>query len=171
MGGSNRVSRAFVKEVDGLEEALPERPQSVHTNYVTPRGLAQLQERVRELSALKSALDGKEDLDSRQQIKRVERDLHYYAERVARAVPVRPETQADDKVHFGAMVEVEDEDGQRQRFVIVGEDEADAAQGRISWVSPLAKALLNARCGDSVVWRRPLGDKQLEILAIGQDPG
>lgn len=163
------MSRAFVKEMDGLEEALLERPQSPHINYVTPRGLAQLQERVRELSALRSALEPRDDLDSRQQLKRVERDLHYYTERVARAVLVRPGVQPGDKVHFGAAVEVEDGDGHRQRCVIVGEDEADAAQGRISWVSPLAQALLNARPGDVVTWRRPVGDKTLEILAIGED--
>jgi transcription elongation GreA/GreB family factor len=162
------MSRAFVKELDGQEEALPERPQSPHTNYVTPRGLEQLQEQVRELSAMRTALEGRDDLEDQQQRKRVERDLHYYAERVARAVLVRPEAQPDDKVHFGAAVEVEDAEGQRQRFAIVGEDEADAAQGRISWVSPLAKALLNARIGDLVTWRRPLGDKQLEIVAIGK---
>jgi transcription elongation GreA/GreB family factor len=51
-------------------------------------------------------------------------------------------------------------------FTIVGEDEADVAQGKISWVSPLAKALLNARVGDVVTWRRPVGDKELQILSI-----
>ncbi len=163
------MSRAFVKELDGIEDALPERPQSPHTNYVTPRGLEQLQERVRELSALRNALEGRDDLAGQQQIQRVERDLHYYTERVARAVVVWPETQPKDKVHFGAAVEVEDAEGQRLRFLIVGEDEADAARGRISWVSPLAKALLNAGRGDLVTWRRPAGDKELEIIAIGKD--
>lgn len=162
------MSRAFVKEMDEQAENPPERPQSPHTNYVTPQGFAALEAQVRELSAQRDALAGREDLDSQQQIKNVERDLHYYAERVKRAVLVRPETQPHDKVHFGAAVEVEDEAGERSRFVIVGEDEADAAQGKISWVSPLARALLNAGVGDLVTWHRPVGDKPLEIIAIGQ---
>lgn len=162
------MSRAFVKEMDEQAENPPERPQSPHTNYVTPQGFAALEAQVRELSAQRDALVGREDLDSQQQIKNVERDLHYYAERVKRAVLVRPETQPHDKVHFGAAVEVEDDAGERSRFVIVGEDEADAAQGKISWVSPLARALLNAGVGDVVTWRRPVGDKPLEIIAIGQ---
>jgi transcription elongation factor GreB len=162
------MSRAFVKELDDQADSAPERPQSPHTNYVTPRGLSQLEERVRELSTLRDSLAGKEDLGSQQQIKNVERDLHYFAERVTRAVLVRPETQPDDKVHFGAAVEVEDAGGERLHFEIVGEDEADAAQGKISWVSPLAKALLNAKVGDLVTWKRPAGDKELEILAIAK---
>lgn len=163
------MSRAFVKELDEqADDALPERPQSPHTNYVTPAGLEQLQERVRELSLLRDSLVGREDLGSQQQLKHVERDLHYFGERVKRAVLVRPETQPDDKVHFGAAVEVEDAEGERLRFRIVGEDEADATQGKISWVSPLAKALLNATVGDRVTWKRPAGDKELEIIAIGE---
>jgi transcription elongation factor GreB len=164
------MSRAFVKELDGnrADNDLPERPQSPHTNYVTPKGLEQLQERVRELSALRNSLLGQEDLGSQQQLKYVTRDLHFYTERIKRAVVVRPETQPDDRVHFGATVEVEDSEGQRLTFSLVGEDEADAAQGRISWVSPLAKALLNARVGDVVTWKRPAGDKELEVIAIGK---
>lgn len=164
------MSRAFVKEMDEQADGgLLERPQSPHTNYVTPRGLAQLEQRVRELSSLREALAGKEDLQSQQQIKNVERDLHYYAERVNRAVLVRPDGQPDDKVHFGATVEVEDAEGERLSFTIVGEDEADAPAGRISWVSPLARALLNASVGDVVRWQRPAGDKDLEIIAVRKD--
>jgi transcription elongation factor GreB len=162
------MSRAFVKEPDGDQAELdpPERPQSPHTNYVTPQGFEHLQRRVRELGAEREALQGRDDLYSQQQLKYLERDLRYYAERVKRAVVVEPETQPDDRVHFGAAVDVEDEEGQQSRFAIVGEDEADAAAGRISWLSPLAKALLNARAGDTVTWKRPAGDKELEILAI-----
>jgi transcription elongation factor GreB len=161
------MSRAFVKEFDEpADDHLPERPQSPHINYVTPNGLAQLQKRLRELNALRNDLIDKEDLGSQQQLKHVERDLHYYTERVGRAVLVEPDTQSDDKVHFGAAVEVEDASGERLNFTIVGEDEADAAQGKISWVSPLARALLNSQVGDIVTWRRPAGDKELEIIAI-----
>jgi transcription elongation GreA/GreB family factor len=160
------MSRAFVKEPDGDEDDLPERPRSPHTNYVTPQGLHLLQTRVGELLAAKSALSEQEDLAGKQQIKAVERDLRYYEERIDCAVLVNPETQPEDRVHFGATVEVLDQEGGAHLFTIVGEDEADVAGGKISWVSPLATALLNARIGDVVTWRRPAGDKELEILSI-----
>jgi len=160
------MSRAFVKESDGDEEALPERPRSPHINYVTPHGLTLLHSRLNELLARKSALTDLEDLASRQQIKALERDLRYYQERIESAVLIDPEMQSQDRVHFGATVEVLDEDDAVLKFTIVGEDEADVAQGKISWVSPLARALLNARVGDAVTWRRPAGDRQLEILSI-----
>ena len=161
------MSRAFVKELDELaDSAGPGRPQSPHTNYVRPQGLRQLETRVRELIAEHDRLAGREDLGSQQDKSHLERDIAYYAERIKRAVLVDPETQPLGKVHFGAAVEVEDEKGERLNFVIVGEDEADASQGKISWVSPLAKALLNAEVGDVVTWQRPAGDKELEIIAI-----
>jgi transcription elongation GreA/GreB family factor len=119
-----------------------------------------------ELLARKLALAGQEDLSSKQQIKYVERDLRYWKERIERAVLVDPETQPEDRVHFGATVEGSDEEGAVLQFTIVGEDEADVARGKISWVSPLARALLNARVGDVVTWRRPAGDKELEVVSI-----
>lgn len=160
------MSRAFVKESDSDEEALPERPRSPHINYVTPHGLWLLHAWLNELLARKSALADHEDLASRQQIKALERDVRYYQERIESAVLIDPEMQSQDRVHFGATVEALDEDGAVLKFTIVGEDEADVAQGKISWVSPLARALLNARVGDVVTWRRPAGDRQLEILSI-----
>lgn len=163
------MSRAFVKELDDLADgAGPERPQSPHTNYVTPQGLRQLEAQVRALLAEHDRLQGHEDLGSQQARAGLDRDIAYYAERVKRAVLVDPEAQALDQVHFGARVAVEDESGARSVFVIVGEDEAQASQGTISWVSPLAGALLNAEVGDVVVWRRPLGDKTLKIISIGK---
>ena len=99
----------------------------------------------------------------------MKRDLHYYAERIKRAVVVRPEAQPDDRVHFGASVEVEDMEGQRLRYLIVGEDEADPDRAKISWVSPLARALLGTGIGDIVKWRRPAGDKELKIISISKD--
>ena len=101
-----------------------------------------------------------------QELALVQRDLRYYEERVKRAVLVAPGSGAPDRVHFGAVVEVRDESGAIDTIAIVGEDEADAALGKISWVSPLAKALLNAELGELVRWRRPAGLQELEILSI-----
>jgi transcription elongation GreA/GreB family factor len=165
------MSRAFIKELDGdqADHDPPERSQSPHTNYVTPYGLKQLQQRVQELIAVRDSLTRKQDLGIQQQLKHVKRDLRYYAERIQCAVVVRPEAQPDDRVHFGASVEVEDMEGKRFRYLIVGEDEADPDLSKISWVSPLARALLGACIGDIVKWRRPAGDKELKITSISKD--
>jgi transcription elongation GreA/GreB family factor len=96
----------------------------------------------------------------------VERDLRYFQDRLESAILVNPDIQPADRVHFGATVHVVDEQENRHVFQIVGEDEADVAHGKISWFSPLSKALLDARVGDVVTWRRPAGDMELEVVAI-----
>jgi transcription elongation factor GreB len=71
-----------------------------------------------------------------------------------------------DKVFFGAIVQVEDEDGKRLEYQLVGSDEANPAMGLISYQSPMGKALLGKRVGDAVTFVRPLGETEVEILAI-----
>ena len=73
---------------------------------------------------------------------------------------------SSDKVQIGSWVTFTDEHGNEQRVQLVGEDQADAAQGLINWGSPLGRALLGARVGDEVLWLRPAGDLQVEIIAI-----
>ena len=163
------MSRAFVKEQDNesLDE-LPERPQSPHPNYVTPTGLAALQAQLHALQEQRHHLleHPDEDLLSKETLKQVERDLRYFQGRVDHAILVDLSTQPADEVGFGAVVRCVDEDDQEHEFAIVGEDEADVSAGKISWVSPLAKALIGAGVGDTVVWKRPAGDLELEILSI-----
>lgn len=163
------MSRAFVRETDfdaaGAE--LPERPLSPHPNYVTVNGLKQLQERCGALRAREAQLDADDPL-AQQELAQIKRDLRYYHERLERAITVDHAEQPRNEVHFGARVETEDETGKRRAFTIVGEDEADVASGSVSWVSPLARALLGAEVGDSVTWRRPAGDKTLTITAISR---
>jgi transcription elongation GreA/GreB family factor len=162
------MSRAFVKEdTEDLPSAeLPERPVSTEPNYVTPAGLAMLREKVEALreehARLKAAA---EDFD-RPRLAQVERDLRYFHSRLESAIPVDVTGQPQDEVHFGASVTAEDDEGRAHTFTIVGEDEADAAHGRVSWQSPLAKALMGARVGDSVTWNRPAGAAVLEVLEI-----
>jgi transcription elongation GreA/GreB family factor len=163
------VSRAFVKELDGetTDNEPPERPQSIHPNYIRPSGLVALQEQVRELSERRSALQASSDtLSAKSELKQIERDLRYVEQRITRAVVVDPAQQSGDEVRFGARVELEDEDGTRHEFVIVGEDETCAPKGLISWVSPLASALLGQRVGDTVIWERPMGNCELEIVDV-----
>lgn len=169
------MSRAFVKESDDLSVEVPERQHSPHPNHVTPRGLAALRHQQEELEAALADMgvpggggsvgaDGK--LVDRQARAVVERDLRYVRERIRRAVLIDPVTQPRDHVAFGARLETVDDNDEHRFFEIVGEDEADPAIGRLSWVSPLALALTDAAIGDVVTWKRPAGNLDLEILAI-----
>jgi len=162
------MSRAFVREndTDPGSSVLPERPRTAHTNYVTSAGLAQLKAKFLALLTARADLSRREDMEGKQLSLTVERDLRYFQDRLESAILVPPDTQPTDRVHFGATVHVVDEQEVRHVFQIVGEDEADVARGKISWFSPLAKALLDARVGDLVTWRRPLGDLELEVVAI-----
>ena len=162
------MSRAFVKENDEQGNELPERPQSPYPNHITPAGFEGLHTQLESLEeAHKRMVEpvGNEliDLDAKHAL---ERDIRYVQDRIARAIVIDPAAQPKDRVAFGATVETEDEEGTRRKFEIVGEDEADAAVGKLSWVSPLARTLTDARKGDAVVWKRPAGDLELEILSI-----
>jgi transcription elongation GreA/GreB family factor len=167
------VSRAFVNE-DLQSEAqseLPERPQSEHPNYVTPQGLAALERRHANLVAERSALsDDGDALRHKAAMSRIDRNARYLAVRIDRAILVHPDAQPRDEVAFGASVRVCDSNGEEHTFAIVGEDEADAGLGKVSWVSPLAKALMGARIEETVTWRRPSGNIELEILSIEYPP-
>ncbi|HSD60839.1 MAG TPA: GreA/GreB family elongation factor [Burkholderiales bacterium] len=165
------MSRAFVKEPDSPPDEILERPQSEHPNYITPEGLEQLRAQLRALEESRAALgDVTDDPKRQQQLTEVERELHYLQGRIDRALVVDPASQPTDEVVFGAIVEVIDGEGQTQQFAIVGEDEADAAGGKVSWMSPLAKAMLGARVGDTVTWQRPAGNVELDITAIRYPP-
>ncbi len=176
-GGRGRaiVSRAFVKEPDGeaVGDDAPELPVSPHPNRVTPRGLALLRAEMEALAERRRTLAAADPVAARLGLLSVERRMRYLTKRIDSAIVQAPgdqrRAQARDRVGFGATVEVLDADGADRRFVIVGEDEADPAQGRISWVSPLAKALMDSEVGDEVQWRRPKGDTTLEIVRIGYD--
>ena len=164
------MSRAFVKESDDDLSAgeLPERPLPVHVNYVTPKGLELLQARVRELSErheqFKRMVD--EDSEAKQKVREIDRDLRYFRAQLERATLVDTANQPRDQVHFGALVKLEDEEGVEQTFTIVGDDEADVASGKISWASPLARAMIGARVGDTVVWNRPAGQAEVTIVDV-----
>lgn len=164
------MSRAFVKDSDEdlVAGELPERPLSAHANYVTPGGLEQLHSRVRELQERRERLNAQagEDPLGKQKLREVERDLRYFHAQLERAIVVDPAGQPQDEAHFGAVVKIVDEDGKEHRFSIVGDDEADVAAGKISWASPLAKAMIGARVGDVVIWHRPAGDTEVEITGI-----
>lgn len=163
------MSRGFVKE-DDLEHAgtdAPERPISAFTNYVTPLGLAQLKQQYEILETERQALSPrKDDPVVSQRLSVVKRDLRYVQTRLENAVLVASTQQEQDTVLFGARVMVEDEHGETHTFIIVGEDEAHIAEHKVSYVSPIARALIGKKLGDTVVWQRPVGNTTLQIIEI-----
>jgi transcription elongation factor GreB len=164
------MSRAFVKEPDegAPDEGLPERQISDHPNYVTPAGLRQLEQKLGELEERRLELlaAAEDDALARGQLDYVDRDLRYFTQRFETAILVEPRSQPRRMVKFGAAVTVIEQGGAGRTFTIVGEDEADLKAGKISYVSPLAEALLDARVGATVLWRRPAGNRELTIEAI-----
>ncbi|RAS23634.1 MULTISPECIES: GreA/GreB family elongation factor [unclassified Pseudomonas] len=161
------MSRAFVNEDQAAAQADQpvERRVSDQPNYVTASGLRQLQQRVSELNALRSALQAQAERGDKQRLADTERDLRYFSARVQSAQVV-PAATSRSKVQIGSRVRFVDEHDQEQVVQLVGEDEADAGRGMINWGSPLGRALLGAGPGDEVLWRRPAGDQMIEVLEI-----
>ena len=160
------MSRAFVKENDDQSTELPERPQSPHPNLVTARGLDLLREQEVTLEEQRTKLMADDHLLDKEQLLVVERDLRYVQERLIRAVVVDLDAQPRDRVDFGAIVDTIDENDVKRHFQIVGEDEADPNAGKLSWVSPIALELKDGKVGDTVTWKRPAGNLQLELTRI-----
>ncbi len=164
------MSRAFVKEPDGdqVGDELPEIPVSKHPNYVTAAGLQQLKDKHTDLVERKNKLTAGEDsMLNKTVLAQIERELRYFSARINSAILVSNKNRNKDLVAIGSTVTFVDEAKKQYRFTIVGEDEASLKDGKISWVSPLAKALLGKTRGEKVVWKRPIGDIMVEIKEIG----
>jgi transcription elongation factor GreB len=102
----------------------------------------------------------------RKRLRELDRRLSHLARVMKAAKVVDPASQATDQVRFGATVELADEDDNRRTIIIVGEDEADAASGRIGWSAPMVRALVGARVGDERIVRLPTGEKSYEVIAV-----
>lgn len=153
------MSRAFVKEGDGADGMeLPELQVSPHRNLVTPAGLEQIEGTV---DRLRASLTEARATDDRATVKRIQRDLRYWNERQRTAELVKP-APPGAKARFGSAVVLERPNGSAIEYRIVGEDEADPADGRISYVSPIARRLIGASIGDAI----ELPDGRVEIAAI-----
>ncbi len=163
------MSRAFLNE-DKFEQAgdeVVERPISDEPNYVTAAGQHHLKYEVQRLETLREELaPKKEDPFAALQLAEAERDLRYFSARLESAILVDTSKHPQDEIRFGATVDVEDENGQVMEFRIVGEDESDITKNKVSWASPLAKALIGHKLGESVVWKRPVGPLELVITGI-----
>ena len=162
------MSRAFVKEND-LEHAgidIPERPVSQLPNYVTPNGHKQLKETIHLIETeIKSIKELEDSPENKQNKMKLERDLRYYLKRFETAILIDTHEQ-NNKVLFGAHVILIDENDETYKFQIVGEDEADIKQNKLSYVSPLAKELIGSSIGDEVIWKRADGNHVVFIDSI-----
>jgi transcription elongation GreA/GreB family factor len=164
---SKPMSVAFTREESAetaAEVALPDRPVSPHPNLVTAAGRQALEKALVEARAAYDAAQQIEDVNQRRRAAAPAfRDMRYFSERL-RTAQLVPPPAANDAVAFGTRVTFKRDDGRRQVFRIVGEDEADPRNGSISYVSPVARALMGKAVGDVVV----LGDGEIEILAIAE---
>jgi len=179
------MNKAFVKESDGQEDdELPEHlalPAGVR-NYMTPEGYARLRgelvhlmnvERpavVQVVSWAASNGDRSENGDylyGKKRLREIDRRMRFLTRRLDIAEVVDASTQPNrDQVFFGATVTYLDSAGEEHVVTIVGVDEAEPLKGRISWISPVARSLIKAREGDTVVLRTPAGVDELEILEV-----
>lgn len=153
------MSRAFTREDDSENIAdIGERPVSQHRNLVTEDGLAMIE---KEVGALRAELAKAEADGNREKIALVSRDLRYWNARRESAELSVPDPDSD-VLRFGMSVTIEDDDGHKNTWKIVGEDEADASNGRISHVSPMALALFGKTVGDLAT----VNGKEWEIVGI-----
>lgn len=159
------MSRAFVNDdtvSQASETVLPDRPVSPHPNLVTGTGLKALE---RELQLAKDALALAAKAEEAQERKRLSaapaRDIRYFSDRLLTAKMVLPEASSK-AVGFGNKVSLRYDDGRKVTYQIVGEDEADPAEGLISYVSPVARNLIGKSVGDEIT----VGGHDIEILSI-----
>lgn len=159
------MSVAFVKEESAetaAETHLPDRTISPHPNLVTEAGLKALEVQLRDARAAFETANALDDINERRrQTAPHLRDIRYLAERVHTA-QLMPAPDAAEVVSFGSKVCFTRDDGRNQTYRIVGEDEADPKAGSISYVSPVARALMGKAVGDLVT----VGDHELEITRI-----
>lgn len=121
---------------------------------------------VSDAAALGDRSENAEYIYGKKKLREIDKRLHFLNDRIERAVVVDPVTLAGDRVQFAATVTIEDEDGKISTWQIVGEDEVDAAAGRISHRSPVGRALLGRQKGDTVTVVRPAGEIELTVTKI-----
>lgn len=179
------MNKAFVKESDNDDEDDVPEAQALPTgtrNYMTPQGYAQLRGELTQLMNVErpsvvqivswaaSNGDRSENGDylyGKKRLREIDRRMRFLTKRLDIAEVVDPGLQPNrDQVFFGATVRYMDRAGEERTVTIVGVDEAEPLAGRISWISPVARALIKAREGDTVTLRTPGGVDELEILEV-----
>ena len=176
------MSKAFIKETEDEPEPVVEAPAlpAGVKNYMTPEGHRRMQEELRRLMRDERPKvvevvawaagngDRSENGDyiyGKKRLREIDRRVRYLIKRLENAEVVRSAGRDTDQVFFGATVRLRMKDGEKE-LTIVGLDEVDPAHGMVSWISPVAKALIKAREGDTVVLRSPAGQEEIEILEV-----
>src|SRR5580658_4508128 len=154
-------------------------------NYITPEGAKRLQEELAHLrgnerpkvvtevtdaAAQGDRSENAEYIYGKKRLREIDRRMRFLTKRLLAVVVVTPNEQSGDRVFFGATVRVEDDDGKETAYQIVGEDEIDAKRGRVSWRSPIGRALLKKSTGDTVTLVRPSGAIDLTIKGVSYPP-
>ena len=170
------MSKAFTRESDDLpERPVVSRPAALlplgAKNYLTPDGATRLREELERLSQVeRPALAAVEaDADVKRRLQTLDQRIHYLQQTLQTAVVTGPSPDVDGVIRFGATVTVRDSGGVESSYRIVGVDETDLDRNWVSWLSPIAKALLNARVGDRVRLKLPAGEEKLEIMRASYD--
>jgi transcription elongation factor GreB len=166
------VSKAFLKESDLPDQ--PELPRRVAPlpagapNYLTAAGAGRLQGELEQLERNRPALASAvvEDSEAKYSLQVLDRRMQDLRESLRTAQVVAPSPGAQEVVRFGARVTVRDPKGEESTYRLVGVDETEHARENVSWLSPLARALLNARLGQTVAFQAPAGKRQLEVVRI-----
>ena len=181
------MSKAFTTEPNGDDDE-PELGNAAvpagFTNYITPAGYKRLNDELARLwkderpklvdtiAWAASNGDRSENGDyiyGKRKLREIDRRIRFLSKRLDDAVVVNNAGKTHDRVYFGATVTVVDEAGAERIVTIVGVDELDPARGRVSWISPIASALLKSSVGDVVTMRTPRGTEELEVVAIRYD--
>ncbi|MGH8706177.1 MAG: transcription elongation factor GreB [Burkholderiales bacterium] len=180
------MSKAFVREPEGEEIEAPRAETSPRAarNYISPVGYARLKAELKQLVEVErpevvrtvawAAANGdrSENADylyGKKRLREIDRRVRFLIKRLERAEVVDSAGRDTDQVFFGATVAVRSKAGGKRTVTIVGIDEVDPARGRVSWISPIARALLRARVGEEVKLRIPAGTEELEVLEVRYD--
>ncbi|MGV3756259.1 MAG: GreA/GreB family elongation factor [Verrucomicrobiota bacterium] len=167
------MSKAFTREDDSVvEPSVALRPPAPlpngAKNYLTPQGEQSLRaELARLIEVERPATASLSDkVEATRELQRLDQRIYHLQTSLETAVVVPPPAPPYDRVLFGATVSVRDHTGEESRYRIVGVDETDLDRDEVSWLSPIAKTLLNARLGQKVKFRFPAGEDELEIISI-----
>jgi transcription elongation factor GreB len=151
-------------------------------NYLTPEGAKKLSEEldqllrvqrpkvvqeVAEAAAQGDRSENAEYIYGKKRLREIDRRVRFLTKRLESAVVVKPGEVGGDRVRFGAKVELRDENGKISRYLLVGPDEANPTEGKLSFQSPLGKALMNKSVGDVISVQRPMGEIEVEITRVG----
>jgi transcription elongation factor GreB len=169
------MSKAFTRESDDAPEmpVRARRPSPLlpgAKNYLTAGGAIALREELNRLLHTEHPRLAAAGGDAaKRQLQAVNERIEYLQQSLHSAVMVAPPAQPDGQVRFGATVSVRNRRGEESRYRIVGMDEADIDRDWVSWLSPIAKALLNTRVGQQIRIKLPGGEEQLEILGVAYE--